>query len=347
MKWFTGKYQDSQKPGDRSFLFFINMYVERMELTQGTGQTESPPDSPVQKTLKAKSKSAPRATSPPDREVSLVGRRAQSLLERGGRGEPARPPSQQHGEHLGPDRTTDAGLDPDGDSAPPVECPAELRAGENELEFRSLICDEIGCQAVVQQLSEVNDAAYFHDVLLQQSEKHNWVYDEMWIYWKKKFSWMNAEEVKRHWSISRCDLLEVYCSEHSQLTKQAVSNGLKAFRFGLRHGDLSTFLGRSKLYDVLWTCRPKHIWTSPRCGPWSQWNHLNAGKSIALAERIQQDRRSESVHLLLCDGLFRLQDWRGNTFHFHLEQPQGSELVHQDEVETLVKNTFKLCVTCV
>ena len=76
-------------------------------------------------------------------------------------------------------------LDPDGDSAPSIECPAELRAGENELEFRSLICDEIGCQAVVQQLSDVNDAAYFHDVLLQQSEKHNWVYDEMWIYWKK------------------------------------------------------------------------------------------------------------------------------------------------------------------
>ena len=35
VKWFTGKYQDSQKPGHRSFLFFINMYVERMELTQG------------------------------------------------------------------------------------------------------------------------------------------------------------------------------------------------------------------------------------------------------------------------------------------------------------------------
>ena len=283
-----------------------------------------------------------------DREVNLVGRRAQSFLERGGRGEPARPPSQQHGEHLGPDRATDAGPDPDGDSAPSIECPAELRAGENELEFRSLICDEIGCQAVVQQLSDVNDAAYFHDVLLQQSEKHNWVYEEMWTYWKKKFSWMKAEEVRQHWSVSKCDLLEVYCSEDSQLTKQAVSNGLKAFRFGLRHGDLSTFLGRTKLYDVLWICRPKHIWTSPRCGPWSQWNHLNAGKSIALAERIQQDRRSESVHLLLCDGLFRLQDWRGSTFHFHLEQPQGSELVHQDEVETLVKNTFKAaCDMCV
>lgn len=67
-----------------------------------------------------------------------------------------------------------------------------------------------------------------------------------------------------------------------------------------------------------------------------------------MAERIQQDRQSESVHLLLCDGLFRLQDWRGNTFHFHLEQPQGSELVHQNEVETLVKNTLKaVCDMCV
>ena len=70
----------------------------------------------------------------------------------------------QQGHRLNnPDRTADAGLDTDGDPSSPVECPVELRAGDNELEFRSLVCDEIGCQAVVKQSTEVNDAAYFHD----------------------------------------------------------------------------------------------------------------------------------------------------------------------------------------
>ena len=194
---------------------------------------------------------------------------------------------------------------------------------------------------------QVVDQAYFQDVLNNQVDRANWVYEEMWTYWKKKHPQFQLQDFRRHFSTSHCDLLEVYCSEGSQLTQQTSKLGLSAQRFSLRHGDLSTFQGRCKLYDVLWVLRPQHIWTAPRCGPWSNWNRFNASKSQELADRIMSERRAENVHLLLCDALFRVQDWRGDFCHFHLEQPQGSELVYQREMETIVENTFKaICDMC-
>ena len=44
-------------------------------------------------------------------------------------------------------------------------------------------------------------------------------------------------------------------------------------------------------------------------------------KSERLEQQILSDRRAENTHLCLCDALFRLQYWRGENFHFHLEQP--------------------------
>jgi hypothetical protein len=74
---------------------------------------------------------------------------------------------------------------------------------------------------------------------------------------------------------------------------------------------------------------------------------LNAAKSEALAQRIDQERRSENVHLLLCDALLHLQLWRANDCHFHLEQPQGSELIHQREMHQVMLHTFRaICDMC-
>ena len=169
---------------------------------------------------------------------------------------------------------------------------------------------------------------------------HNWVYQEMWTYYRKKHTHLSWEDLQQHWKKSHCDLLEVYCSSDSQLTAQCVQAGMSAKRFCLRDGDLATFHGRCQLYDMLWMLRTRHVWCSPRCGPWSNWNRLNSQKSLALADKIHQDRISENVHLLLCDAIFRLQDWRTGDFHFHLEQPQGSELVFQREIVNIVDNHF-------
>ena len=75
------------------------------------------------------------------------------------------------------------------------------------------------------------------DCFIESDFKHNWVYQEMQQY---LFQRGVQGKLMCH-SGSRCDVLEVYCSSDSQLTKQSIRQGLRAIRFGLRDGDLSTF----------------------------------------------------------------------------------------------------------
>lgn len=123
---------------------------------------------------------------------------------------------------------------------------------------------------------------------------------------------------------------------------------MKAVRFCRHHGDLGTFGGRCKLYDVIWITRPRNIWTAPNCGPWSGWSHLNAGKSLALAEKISQARSHERSHLHVCDALCRLQIRRRPECHFHLEQPVNSDMIFQGELSFIVhyalRAKFDMCI---
>ena len=297
--------------------------------------------------LTSQSQVCPSSLSTAIRGGQLVRRGLGTILECASRSESTRGTIEFHGRDSCADRAADPSPVPDGDGPEPASTVDDVRAGHDASEFRSWICDENGCQVLKQTPEQVVDQAYFQDVLNNQVDRANWVYEEMWTYWKKKHPQFQLHEFQRHFSTSHCDLLEVYCSEDSQLTQQTSKLGLNAQRFSLRHGDLSTFQGRCKLYDVLWVLRPQHVWTAPRCGPWSNWNRFNASKSPELADRIMAERRSENVHLLLCDALFRVQDWRGDFFHFHLEQPQGSELAFQKEMETIIENTFKaICDMC-
>eukprot|EP00435_Cladocopium_sp_Y103_P071338 s690_g37.t1 len=280
-------------------------------------------------------------------DLQLVRRGVRPIMECAAGGEPTGGAPQQHGSHPLPDCSSAAEPGPFGEFSAQCAAVDDLRAGQSESEFRSWIADSIGCQQLQACPGEVLDPSYFQDILMSQHGKHNWVYEEMWQYWHKKHAHMSLEALQRHWTHSYCDVLEVYCSQDSQLTQQASMLGLKARRFGLRQGDLSTFQGRCQLYDTLWILRPQHVWVAPKCAPWSNWNHLNAAKSLEAFDKISASRRAENVHLLLCDGLFRLQDWRGDHFHFHLEQPQGSEMLYQDEMQNIVDNTLKaVCDMC-
>ena len=58
VQWFTKKYGESTKPTHQSFLFFINMYVERKELTQGHVSTTCQATT-KKMALKPKSKAMP------------------------------------------------------------------------------------------------------------------------------------------------------------------------------------------------------------------------------------------------------------------------------------------------
>ena len=93
-----------------------------------------------------------------------------------------------------------------------------------------------------------------------------------------------------HRAVSRLDFLEVMCGDQSELTRQTIQLGGKARRFTLHDGDLSTQLGRQKLFQVMISHRPRHLWYSPVCKPWCMWSQFNATKSLIQNETIFQER---------------------------------------------------------
>ena len=128
---------------------------------------------------------------------------------------------------------------------------------------------------------------------------------------------------RQHTPISgRCELAEVFCNDDSMLTKQMLSLGKRAFRFGLAQGDLSTEAGRAALFYRLATQQPENLWFSPECGPWSPWTQLNSQKSIESWDYYQVLRRSKMYQIALGIVLCRFQISRGK--HFHWEQPLKS-----------------------
>ena len=103
-----------------------------------------------------------------------------------------------------------------------------------------------------------------------------------------------VQQISKEASLARCDpvisngcsrlhLLEVFCHEASELTKQVQLLGGRANRFGRAQGDLKTK-----------EQRPRHIWFSPTCGPWSAWNTFNEMRSIQLCEHVQRERESHT-----------------------------------------------------
>ena len=260
----------------------------------------------------------------------------------------AEPSHHEHGEHTDADRSATPAFDPVQSTVKTGENDALASLNKHCEDLRSWLYDEIGLQHVMDQSQDVHDPEYFIHNLTSEVPFDNWVHEEMWTYFHKSHPNMTEHEIHGYFKKSKIQILEVYCSENSQLTHQGSLIGMTTARFGLRQGDLSTFKGRCALYDMLWSLRPQHIWVSPKCGPWSSWNRLNAQKSLKLAEQIRLDKVSENVHLLMCDALFRLQDWRSDHCHFHLEQPQGSEMIWQKEMGNILRHTFRVsCDMCV
>ena len=146
-------------------------------------------------------------------------------------------------------------------------------------------------------------------------------------------------------SMPRLDLLEVMCSEQSELTKQVTRLGGKAQRFGKVQGDLKTPEGRCRLFNILVTQKPHHLWYSPECGPWCQWSNMNMGKSIATCEAILAKRHDQLWQIALGIVLFRHQQWIHA--HFDMEQPRGSALWKTPGMSEIRENTlwneFDMC----
>ncbi len=139
----------------------------------------------------------------------------------------------------------------------------------------------------------------------------------------------------------RMDLFEVMCHDQSELTHQAEACGMNARRFDKETADLSTKEGRFRLFRDVCVHKPKHLWFSPECGPWSKWSSLNISKSLTLEEKVLSDRESKLWQIALGIVLHRYQRQYGN--HFHMEQPAGSMMWHIPGSQELTENMHPCC----
>ena len=128
-------------------------------------------------------------------------------------------------------------------------------------------------------------------------------------------------------------LMEVFCSSDSSLTKQVQQLGGHAIRFGLAQGDLQTVEGRKDLLTALCRHCPKHVWLSPRCGPWSCWSNFNQNRSLQMWDKVHSDRLEMLVQVALCLVLSRIQV--RNSRHVHWEQPKGSLMLRLPYVQEI------------
>lgn len=138
------------------------------------------------------------------------------------------------------------------------------------------------------------------------------------------------------WRPPPLDLLEVYAYPNSQLTEVAQQQGMRARRFTLTDGNLETRAGQLQLLKMVLIYRPKHLWVSPECGPWSSWNQFNSRRSLTGHEKVRQSQEEARVHLKLCNLLSKIQ--LSNNRRIHLESPWQALTWHQPELADLMRS---------
>ena len=143
----------------------------------------------------------------------------------------------------------------------------------------------------------------------------------------------------------RVELIEVFCGPRSELTHQVNQLGGKAIRFSLTEGDLSDCNARRKLFEWIIQYKPKHLWFSPTCGPWSPWSNLNQSRSIEHFDDVNRQRMANLYQLALGVVLFRWQV--SHERHMHWEQPQRSLMFKTPLLQEMFGHTveahFDMC----
>ena len=133
--------------------------------------------------------------------------------------------------------------------------------------------------------SEGNHHGWENIFETEDTQGKNWVAEEMKNYFHRQGYTGRGVTVPSK-PRSKCELLEIYCSADSQLTKQSLRQGKRAIRFGLRQGDLQYQNNREKLYDILYFYQPRDIWMSPSCKAWNKWSIFNSHRSISSARKV-------------------------------------------------------------
>ena len=137
----------------------------------------------------------------------------------------------------------------------------------------------------------------------------------------------------------RLQVLEVFCSPESELTRQVNQLGYRASRHGIQEGDLSSKGGRQQLFKTLLESRPQHVWFSPTCGPWCAWSFLNESQSVAGFQHVQEQRDQHLYQLALGLVLYRYQCIHQR--HLHWEQPARSLMLKTPYLYEVAQGTYK------
>ena len=84
------------------------------------------------------------------------------------------------------------------------------------------------------------------------------------------------------------DLAEAFCSHDSMMTKIAQQSGMTAERWTINDYDLSTESGFAAAEARLRELRPRRLWLSPECGPFSQMQNTNQRSPEQVSELIEK-----------------------------------------------------------
>ena len=147
------------------------------------------------------------------------------------------------------------------------------------------------------------------------------------------------DRCQRSSDASLIHLVEVFCHENSELTRQVQNLHGKAVRMGLNQGDLSTPDGRKTLFEIMFMNRPRNVWYSPTCSPWCAWNRFNEQRSIELFEHVQHERDTHLYELAL--GIVLLRITRSQGTHIHWEQPRQSLMFKTPMLQELFEVTLE------
>ena len=108
-------------------------------------------------------------------------------------------------------------------------------------------------------------------------------------------------------SVGRLELLEIACSQDSVLTSTMQNlTGRKdaAERLSIWNGcDLSTNQGVRKAIQVISLKKPKHVWISPICGPYSMMQQVNQ-RSIQQCADLAEKRRNALKQYVGCSIIY-------------------------------------------
>ena len=97
---------------------------------------------------------------------------------------------------------------------------------------------------------------------------------------------------------SRLFLLEVACSQDSILTQQAQEMGKSCERCSVWNGcDLTTGEGVHNVLRILETKRPKFVWISTECGPFSPIQNLNQRNPKQIEELHEKQHEARKQHV--------------------------------------------------